>query len=140
MFSDTGISYEEPSPNTFSFNSPYGACPKCKGLGSIYQINMSEVIPDPSKNISEGGIAPFGEEREASSYQSLNALAKKNKIPLNIPVKDIPQKQLNILLYGNEEGVITYTNDDQDNYVEQLTKHDFEGVINMVLRLSLIHI
>src|SRR5215475_6657018 len=60
MCEDTGISYEEPSPNSFSFNSPYGACPTCKGLGSVYQISMDAIIPDPSKTINEGGIAPLG--------------------------------------------------------------------------------
>ncbi len=65
MCEDTGISYEEPSPNAFSFNSPYGACPSCKGLGTKHHINMEAVIADPSLSISEGGIAPLGEERDA---------------------------------------------------------------------------
>ena len=134
MCPETGISYEEPSPNTFSFNSPYGACPKCKGLGSIYQVNMKEVLPDPEKTIAQGGIAPLGEERESSSFQSMNMLAKKNKILLNVPIKKIPEKQMNILLYGNEEGIITYDSDNKAAYTEQLTQHDFEGIVNMVLR------
>src|SRR4051812_46454623 len=65
MCEDTGISYEEPSPNSFSFNSPYGACPVCKGLGTMFHVCMEEVIPDWDLSISEGGIAPLGEEREA---------------------------------------------------------------------------
>ncbi len=83
MCLDTGLAYEEPSPNTFSFNSPYGACPKCKGLGSIYQVNMQEVLPDMNKNITEGGIAPLGGERDAWAFQMATILAKKNKIPLD---------------------------------------------------------
>ncbi len=134
MCPETGISYEEPSPNTFSFNSPYGACPNCKGMGSIYQVNMQEVLPDMEKTIAQGGIAPLGEEREASSYQSLKALAKKIKLSLDIPIKKIPENQMNILLYGNEQGVITYSSDNQDIYHEELIKHDFEGIVNMVLR------
>jgi excinuclease ABC subunit A len=134
MCIDTGISYEEPSPNTFSFNSPYGACPKCKGLGSIYQVNMAEVMPDTNKSINDGGIAPLGGERDAWAFQMATVLAKKNKIPLNVPIKDIPQKQLNILLYGNEEGVITYINEDPENYHEVVVQHNYEGIINMVLR------
>src|SRR5579863_6547570 len=63
MCEDTGISYEEPSPNSFSFNSPYGACPTCKGLGSVYQVSLGAVMPDPSKSINQGGIVPLGEER-----------------------------------------------------------------------------
>lgn len=134
MCVETGLSYEEPSPNTFSFNSPYGACPKCKGLGSIYQVNMAEVLPDMSKSITDGGIAPLGGERDAWAFQMATVLAKKNKIPLDKPISSIPQKQLNILLYGNEEGVITYTNDEQETYHEVVAQHNYEGIINMVLR------
>ena len=134
MCVDTGLSYEEPSPNTFSFNSPYGACPRCKGLGSVYQVNMQEVLPDMTKSINDGGIAPLGGERDAWSFQMATMLAKKNKIPLDKPLKDIPQKQLNILLYGNEEGVITYTEGEPDTYHEQVVQHNYEGIINMVLR------
>jgi len=134
MCADTGISYEEPSPNTFSFNSPYGACPKCKGLGNVYQVNMAEVLPDPNKSINDGGIAPLGEERDSWTYQMATVLAKKNKIPLNVPVKDIPPKQMNLLLYGNEEGVLTYTNEEAEVYHEQVAQHNYEGIINMVLR------
>ncbi len=133
MCSDTGISYEEPSPNTFSFNSPYGACPKCKGLGSIYQVNMSEVLPDPSKSINEGGIAPLGAERDTWTWQQALIVAKKHKISLSKPLKDIPEPQLNILLYGNEQGVITYEDEDPDVFHEQASG-SYEGVINMVLR------
>ncbi len=134
MCADTGLSYEEPSPNTFSFNSPYGACPKCKGLGSIYLVNMSEVIPDPAKTINDGGIAPLGGERDAWSYQQAMILAKKNKIPLNTPIKDIPEKQLNLLLYGNEEGLTTYVSDESEDYTEHVAQHSYEGIVNMVLR------
>ena len=134
MCLDTGISYEEPSPNTFSFNSPYGACPRCKGLGSVYQVNMAEVLPDMEKSITEGGIAPLGGERDAWAFQLATVTAKKNKIPLDKPLKSIPQKQLNILLYGNEEGVITYVQDDQETYHETVVQHNYEGIVNMVLR------
>jgi len=134
MCIDTGISYEEPSPNTFSFNSPYGACPRCKGLGNIYQVNMYEVIPDATKSINEGGIAPLGLERDSWSFQQATILAKKNKINLNAPIKDIPQKQLNILLYGNEEGLLIYNDDEAEVYHEQVAQHNYEGIVNMVLR------
>src|SRR5580692_5946980 len=78
MCEETGISYEEPSPNSFSFNSPYGACPTCKGLGAVYRISMDAIIPDPSKSISEGGIVPLGEEREAYMFKQVHQIAKKN--------------------------------------------------------------
>jgi len=134
MCADTGLSYEEPSPNTFSFNSPYGYCAKCKGLGSVYQVNMAEVVPDRNKSINDGGIAPLGGEREAWTFQQATILARKNKISLTAPIKDIPQKQLNILLYGNEDGVITYTNDEVEAYHEQVAQHSYEGIVNMLLR------
>ena len=134
MCADTGISYEEPSPNTFSFNSPYGACPRCKGLGSVYQVNMQEVLPDMNKSINDGGIAPLGELRDAWSFKMVNILAKKNKISLTAPLKSLPEKQLNILLYGNEEGQITYNNDGQETYQQEITEHNYEGIVNMVLR------
>ncbi len=134
MCVETGISYEEPSPNTFSFNSPYGACPRCKGLGQIYAVNMQQVLPDTDKSIKDGAIAPLGGERDTWSFQMATVIAKKNKIPLDKPVKDIPQKQLNILLYGNEDGIITYDNDNADGYTDQVAKQNYEGVVNMVLR------
>lgn len=134
MCADTSISYEEPSPNTFSFNSPYGACSKCKGLGSIYQINMTEVLPDMAKSIADGGIAPLGSERDAWTFQQATILAKKNKIPLDKPIKDLTSKQLNLLLYGNEEGLIAYENEETTTYTEVTAEHGYEGVINMVLR------
>ena len=131
MCEDTGISYEEPSPNAFSFNSPYGACPVCKGLGTKHHINMEAVIADPSLSISEGGIAPLGEERDAWVYRQAQEAAKKNKISLTTPVSKLSQKQLNIMLYGNEEG------EQYDMDFENM-KFDpnapFEGVINMLQR------
>src|SRR6516162_7078014 len=78
MCDETGISYEEPSPNSFSFNSPYGACPVCKGMGAVYRISMESVIPDWNLSINEGGIAPLGEEREAWVYKQVQEIAKKN--------------------------------------------------------------
>ncbi|MFN4247090.1 MAG: excinuclease ABC subunit UvrA [Flavipsychrobacter sp.] len=134
MCAETGLSYEEPSPNTFSFNSPYGACPKCKGLGSVYQVNMNEVIPDNTKSINDGAITPLGGERESWTFNQATILAKKNKISLTTPIKDIPAKQLNILLYGNEDGIITYENDDSEGYTQKVAENQYEGIVNMLLR------
>ncbi len=135
MCADTGISYEEPSPNTFSFNSPYGACPKCKGLGSVYLVNMEEVLPDTSLSIKDGGIAPLGSEREAWTYKQAIILAKKNKISITKPIKDLSDKHRNILLYGNEEGIITYEGAaETGNYSDVENEHNYEGIINMILR------
>ena len=131
MCEDTGISYEEPSPNAFSFNSPYGACPACKGLGTTFHINMDAVIPDPSLSIGEGGIAPLGGEREAYVYKTAEAVAKMNKISLTKPISDIPKKSLNILLYGNEEGIEQEI--DFDN-IANGSNGDYEGIVNMLNR------
>ncbi len=134
MCAETGISYEEPSPNTFSFNSPYGACPRCKGLGNVYLVNLDDVMPDKSKSINDGGIAPLGEERDAWTFKQAKIIAKKNKISLTKPLNKLSDKQLNILLYGNEEGVITYSAADTQNYTEEVTEHEYEGIVNMILR------
>ena len=104
MCEDSSISYEEPSPNSFSFNSPYGACSTCKGLGSVYQISMEAVIPDWTLSISEGALAPLGEEREAYVFKQVQQIARKHKIDLNRPIQDLPTRSLNTILYGNENG------------------------------------
>jgi excinuclease ABC subunit A len=131
MCEDTGISYEEPSPNSFSFNSPYGACPVCKGLGTMFQINMESVIPDYSVSISEGGIAPLGEERDAYVYKQVQEISKKHKISLTVPLKDLSKKSLNILLYGNEEGV--ESEEDYEN-MKFDPQGPYEGIVNMLKR------
>ena len=103
MDPETGISYEEPSPNSFSFNSPYGACSQCKGLGRINKVDLEKVIPDNTKSINESGIIPIGETRENMIFKQLRAIAKKFKFTLSTPVKDIPQKALDIILYGGDD-------------------------------------
>ena len=136
MCEDTGISYEEPSPNAFSFNSPYGACPSCKGLGTMFHINMETVIPDWNLSISEGGIDPLGEERDAYTFRQVQELAKKNKISLKAPLKDLPKKALNLLLYGNEEGVEAELAP-MDIGVENMQfdpQAPYEGIVNMLKR------
>jgi excinuclease ABC subunit A len=131
MCEDTGISYEEPSPNSFSFNSPYGACPVCRGLGTTFHVNLEAVIPDNELSINEGGIAPLGEERDAYVFRSAQDFSKKNKISLTKPIKDIPQKSLNLLLYGNEEGVETEIDFENIKFDPQAP---YEGIVNMLRR------
>jgi len=135
MCEDTGISYEEPSPNSFSFNSPYGACPTCKGLGSVYQVSMAAVIPDRSKTINEGGIAPLGEEREAYVFKQVQQLAKKNKFSLDVTIKDMSAKALNLVLYGTEQGS-SEVNLDFDAVATngELYTTEYEGLINQLKR------
>lgn len=134
MCEDTGISYEEPSPNAFSFNSPYGACPTCKGLGNVYTINMDEVLPDKKLSVKEGGIAPLGEERDASVYQQVSAFAKRYKINLDKPVKDLPQAQLDLLLFGDKEINPALEMDLSDESVPQEYTGSYEGIIPMLKR------
>ena len=102
MCEETGISYEEPSPNAFSFNSPYGACPVCKGLGNVYQVNLEAIIPDKKLSINEGAIAPLGEEREAYVFKQVQQLSRKYKFSLDKPIASLTETALNIILYGKE--------------------------------------
>ncbi|WP_346766849.1 excinuclease ABC subunit UvrA [Pseudoflavitalea sp. G-6-1-2] len=134
MCEDTGISYEEPSPNSFSFNSPYGACPTCKGLGVVYQVSMDAIIPDPSKSINEGGIAPLGEERENTIFKQVQQLAKKHKFKMDVPVKDLPAKAMNILLHGNENGSDDEHLDFEDVPEGNIYMTEFEGVVPQLKR------
>jgi excinuclease ABC subunit A len=130
MCVDSGLSYEEPSPNSFSFNSPYGFCPCCKGLGNVFNVNLNEVVPDKNISIAEGGIVPLGEERDSWNFKMAMATAKKLKISSTKAIKDLPEKSLNVLLYGNEEGIITYENAASTPQPAE----EYEGIINMILR------
>ena len=134
MCEDTGISYEEPSPNAFSFNSPYGACPVCKGLGNVYTISMESVMPDKSLSVKEGGIAPLGEERDASVYQQVGAYAKKNKISLDKPLKDLTATQLDLLLYGDKEINSALEMDLSDETIPDVYTGSYEGIVPMLKR------
>jgi excinuclease ABC subunit A len=134
MCEDTGISYEEPSPNSFSFNSPYGYCPVCKGLGTVYQVNMDAVIPDHSISINEGGIAPLGEERDSYFFKQVQQLAKKNKFSLDKPIKDLAVKHLNLILFGNEEGTISEALTFDEVNSANIYSAEFEGIINQLER------
>jgi excinuclease ABC subunit A len=134
MCEDTGISYEEPSPNAFSFNSPYGACPTCKGLGSVYSISMEAVLPDKNLSVKEGGIAPLGEQREAYLFRNVETLAKKNKINLDKPIKDLSPAAMNMLLYGNADGGSSLEIGDVEDDVTQPYEGEFEGIIPMLKR------
>ncbi len=97
----TGLSYDEPAPNTFSFNSPYGACPKCNGLGQIEEITEDSIIPDRSLSISRGGILPLGEFRDIWIFKKIEAILKRHKVNLSTPIKDIPREVLGVLLHGD---------------------------------------
>lgn len=138
MCEDTGISYEEPSPNSFSFNSPYGACPACRGIGNIYQVNLEAVIPDRSLSINQGGIAPLGEERDVYTFQQVAKLAKKYKFSLDTPISSLPAEALNLVLYGHKEKREQAADADFDWYGFTHTGEEsasgYEGIVNMLYR------
>ncbi|HEX2969636.1 MAG TPA: excinuclease ABC subunit UvrA [Bacteroidales bacterium] len=125
----SGLSYNEPAPHTFSFNSPQGACPHCNGLGEISSIDEKKLIPDPSLSIRKGGIEPLGKYRNSWIFWQIEAIAEKNGFTLDTPVGEIPQEALNKVLYGSDE-VLKLSNTPlgmSSNYL--LT---FEGVVNYV--------
>jgi excinuclease ABC subunit A len=99
----SGISYDEPAPNLFSFNSPYGACPKCNGLGEIAQIDLKKIIPDPRKSIRKGGITPLGEYKNNWIFAQVEAIADKYGFNIDDEVGSIDEQGLNAILYGTEE-------------------------------------
>lgn len=134
MCEDSGISYEEPSPNSFSFNSPYGACPVCKGLGKVYRVNMDAVMPDLNLSIKEGGIVPLGEERDAYVYRQVQELAREKKISLDKPLKELPEQFLNLLLYGNEAGDVAETEVNGFSETGKMYADSFEGIVNQLKR------
>ncbi|GAB4094308.1 excinuclease ABC subunit UvrA [Flaviaesturariibacter terrae] len=134
MCVDTGLSYEEPSPNSFSFNSPYGACPVCKGLGQVYTVDLEAVIPDNKLSINEGGIAPLGGEREAWAFRQVQTLARRHKISLDKPVKDLPEKAINLLLFGKETADAAEELQFNDEEMGEPYEGEYEGVVNQVKR------
>ena len=101
----TGLSYEEPSPNTFSFNSPYGACPKCRGIGVVNAVDEAKVIPDRSLSIGKGGLAPIGATKQNVTFKQLKAIAKHYGFTLATPIEKIPEKALKTILYGGDRTV-----------------------------------
>jgi len=132
----TGLSYNEPAPHTFSFNSPQGACPHCNGLGEISSIDEKKLIPDRELSLRKGGIEPLGKYRNVWIFWQIEAIAEKNGFTLDTPIKDIPEEALNKVLYGSDE-VLKLSNTPlgmSSNYF--LT---FEGVVNFVGNIETIN-
>jgi excinuclease ABC subunit A len=129
MCPTSGISYEEPEPNTFSFNSPYGACPKCNGLGTISEIDISKIIPDRSKSIRKGGITPLGEYKNNWIFKQMEAIGEKYGFDLNTPIADIPDTAINVILYGSDE-IFRVKND----YLGITSTYalNFEGIVSFI--------
>jgi excinuclease ABC subunit A len=131
MDPESGVSYEEPSPNTFSFNSPYGACPECNGLGQVNQVDMLKVIPDRSRSINEIGIAPFGEVRDNMTFNQLRRISKHYKFTFATPVDQIPEEALKIILYGGSDKFPVAASGMIQDFTYELAA---EGLVNMLKR------
>ena len=139
---DSGISFPEPAPHTFSFNSPAGACPVCNGLGTIREVDMAKIVPDPSLSIADGGIAPLGKKRDNAVFTVLEAVARKYGFSLFEPVKDIPQENMSIILNGSEDLIRVDTRGGLSEMVafpgllSRLDKEEDEGNNDMNSRYS----
>jgi len=131
MCPTSGISYDEPAPNIFSFNSPYGACAKCNGLGHVLEIDISKIIPNKNISISSGGIVPLGHFKNNWTFRQLEGITKQYKFELTTPIKDIPDEALNTILYGSDElfkmKANPGTGDPDYSYV-------FEGIVNVLAK------
>ncbi len=126
MCPTSGISYSEPEPNLFSFNSPYGSCKTCNGLGEVSEVNREKIIPDASKSIKKGGIAPIGEYKKTWIFNQIEQLLKQEGLKLTTPIQDIPTDVLQVILYGNE-------GEERSFRSKEIV---FEGVIPFVTRHS----
>ena len=100
---DTGLSLAEPAPHSFSFNSPQGYCPHCKGLGMIVNVNMETIIPDRGKSIADGGIVPLGKIRETKKFDVIRSIARKYNFSLYDPIEDLPDEVVSLIVYGSDE-------------------------------------
>lgn len=129
MCPSTGLSYDEPEPNTFSFNSPYGACPKCNGLGEIAEVDLKKIIPDDNVSIRRGGIAPLGEYKNNWVFNQLEAIGIKFGFDLSTPLKEIPEEAIDVILYGSNQSF-----DVKKEYLGVMTTYtlNFEGIINFI--------
>jgi excinuclease ABC subunit A len=124
----TGLSYDEPAPNSFSFNSPYGACITCNGLGIIEEITKESIIPDPSLSISRGGIAPLGDYRDIWIFKKIEAILKHYKCSISTPIEKLPEEVIDILLYGDKIEVAV----DSVKYPGTQWHTTFEGIVNFL--------
>lgn len=105
MCPTTGLAYDEPAPNLFSFNSPYGMCQECRGLGQVQEILVESIVPDPALSISRGGLAPLGEYRDIWIFKKMEALLKQHKYSLSTPIEQLPEEILHLILYGSDEEI-----------------------------------
>ncbi|GAA0872187.1 excinuclease ABC subunit UvrA [Gangjinia marincola] len=129
MCPSTGISYPNPEPNTFSFNSPKGACPKCNGIGTVHEVNLKKIIPDPKKSINAGGLAPHGEKKSNWIFKQLQLIADRFEFKLTDPIEKIPQEGLDMILFGGKD---KFEVNSKTLGVTRKYKIDFEGVATFI--------
>ncbi len=131
MCPTSGISYDEPQPNLFSFNSPYGACPKCNGLGLISEIDINKIIPNKKSTIRKGAIAPIGAHKTTWIFKQLEAIGDKYGFTLDTPVEDISDEAINTILFGSDEvfKIKQYTDSAATSY-----SIAFEGIANFIAK------
>ncbi len=127
----SGISYDEPQPNLFSFNSPYGACPKCNGLGKVAEVDINKIIPNKKLSIKKGGIAPIGEYKTTWIFKQLEAIGDKYGFNLETPIEDISDEAINTILFGSDEifKMKQYTDSAATSY-----SIAFEGIANFIVK------
>ena len=133
MCPTTGIAYQDPEPNTFSFNSPYGACPKCNGLGTVIQVDMKKIIPDPNLSLRKGGLAPLGEYKNNSVFSQLEAIGTRYGFTLDTPISEIPENAMSIILYGSNE---SFTVTREYLGTQSTYSTPFEGIVNVIRKMN----
>lgn len=128
MCPESGISYPEPEPNLFSFNSPYGACSHCNGLGEVAEIDLKKIVPDDSLSVKKGGIAPLGQGKQTWIFQQIESVLQGYEVSSLTPIKDIPKDAMQVLLYGTEDTVVVTLSNGQS------MKTQFDGIIAFIER------
>ncbi len=130
----SGISYDEPDPNTFSFNSPKGFCPRCRGLGYIEDIDLNKLVPDPNKSIRQGAILPLGKYKSSAIFWQLDALLKLHGFSLDTPFKNLSQQAVNEILYGSDK-ILRLSSTPLGSFAQYFSR--FDGLVNEILYGSL---
>ena len=129
MCPTTGIAYPQPEPNTFSFNSPKGACPRCNGLGQVNEIDLKKVIPDDRKTIKKGGLEPLGDYKQSWIFNQIEIIGDRYGFSVNTPIKDIPKEGLDVVLYGADE---VFEVENKTLGITRKYSLNFEGVVNFI--------
>jgi excinuclease ABC subunit A len=131
MCPTTGVSYDDPAPNMFSFNSPYGACKKCNGLGEVSEIDLKKIIPNLNSTIKKGGIVPLGEYKSNWTFRQIEAIGAKLGFTINTPLKDISEEAIDFLLNGSTEPISVSQN---ISGISTEYSIEFEGIINIITK------